>query len=108
VRFTPPEPQTAGMTVLDIAMPTGFAPVAESIDALLAENPKLKRWDQAGRKVIFYIENLAPNEELTLTFEAQALYPVKAEPVTSLAYAYYRPEWRGESLGSRVIVAARA
>jgi CD109 antigen len=104
VRFTPPEPLKAGMVVLDIAVPTGFAPVTESIDALVAGEPKLKRWDLAGRKVIFYIEDMLPGEELALTFEARALYPVRAQPVSSLAYAYYRPEWRGESLGGRLTV----
>jgi CD109 antigen len=94
------------MIVLDVAVPTGFAPVAETIEALVAIQPKLKRWDQAGRKVIFYIEDMLPGEALTLEFEAQALYPVKAQAVASQVYAYYRPEWRGESLGGAMSVTA--
>lgn len=104
VVFTPPEPIAAGMIVLDIAVPTGFAPVAETVEALVTSEPKLKRWDQAGRKVIFYIEDMLPGEALTLAFEAQALYPVRAQAVASQVYAYYRPEWRGESLGGALRV----
>jgi CD109 antigen len=105
IRFTPPEPMLAGMIVLDVAIPTGFAPVEETIDALIAESSKLKRWELAGRKVIFYIEDMEPEEELTLAFEARALYPVRAQPVASQVYAYYKPSWRGESLGGRLVVA---
>jgi CD109 antigen len=104
IRFTPPEPLAAGMIVLDIAVPTGFAPLAETVDALVASEAKLKRWDLAGRKVIFYIEDMLPGESLTLTFSARALYPVRAQPVASQVYAYYRPEWRGESLGGGMTV----
>lgn len=112
ISFTPPpsprasaQPAT-GMVVLDIAVPTGFAPVTESIDSLLATQPRLKRWDLAGRKVICYIEELRPNESLTLVFDARALYPVRAQAVASRAYAYYRPEWSGEHLGRPVVVDA--
>ena len=118
VRFTPPDPTPgpiietgpiaeAGMVVLDVSVPTGFAPVAETIEALVESNPKVKRYDIAGRKVILYIEYLPPNESLRLEFDALALYPVKAQPVTSQVYSYYNPQWRGETLGQSVTVAAR-
>ncbi|MBI4321253.1 MAG: alpha-2-macroglobulin [Chloroflexi bacterium] len=103
IKFTPPVPMEAGMVVLDIAVPTGFAPVHESIASIAKKQPKLKRHDVAGRKVILYIEDMSPNEELSFTFQARALYPVKAQAVTSTAYAYYRPEWRGESLGGEMV-----
>ena len=34
----------------------------------------------------------------------RALYPVKAKGVTSQAYSYYKPDWRGETLGSAISV----
>ena len=104
IKFTPPEPVEAGMVVLDVAVPTGFAPETDGLAALVEREPKLKRFEVAGRKVIFYIENLMPEEELELAFQARALYPVKAQAVTSQAYAYYRPEWKGETLGGAMIV----
>jgi len=104
IRYTPPEMLGAGMVVLDIAIPTGFAPVESTIDALVESDPLLKRWDLAGRKMIFYIEDIQPGETLTLTFEARALYPVRAEPVASRVYAYYKPAWAGESLGTKLAV----
>ena len=104
IKFTPPEPMEAGMVVMDVAVPTGFAPETDTLDALVESQPKIKRYDVAGRKVIVYIENMMPGEEVSFSFKARALYPVKAQAVTSQAYSYYRPEWKGESLGGSVVV----
>jgi CD109 antigen len=104
VKFTPPEPMEAGMVVVDVAVPTGFAPVAESLDGLAKAQPRIKRYDVAGRKVIVYLEDMMPGEEVKFSFKAQALYPVKAQAVASQAYSYYRPGWKGESLGGAVEV----
>jgi CD109 antigen len=104
LRFTPPEPLAAGMVVLDVSVPTGFEPVAATIADALKRQPKLKRYDVAGRKVIFYVQDLLPNEQLTISFQAKALYPVRAQPVSSQVYAYYRPDWRGETVGIAVSV----
>ena len=99
VTFNPPRIVEAGMVVLDVSIPTGFGPVLESIQRMAESEPRIKRHDVAGRKVIIYIENMEPGETLSLEFQARALFPVRAEPVTSSVYSYYRPEWRGQTLG---------
>ena len=63
VRFTPPEPVQAGMVVLDVSVPTGFVPVADTLEAL-STTPTIKRYDVAGRKVILYIEDMIPGDEV--------------------------------------------
>ena len=104
VTFNPPEFVEAGMVVLDVAIPTGFSPVAGSIDRMAEAEPRIKRHDVAGRKVIIYIEDMAAGETLSVEFQARAVFPVRAEPVTSAVYSYYRPEWRGQSLGGAMSV----
>ena len=104
ITFNPPEPLEAGMTVLDVAVPTGFAAETESIERLVKQQGKIKRYDVAGRKVIFYIENMQPGEQLQFAFQARALFPVKAQAVTSQAYSYYRPEWKGEALAGALVI----
>ena len=112
VKFTPPPtgptidraPLKAGMVVLDVAVPTGFAPVTATLDALVAADPKVKRYDVAGRKVIFYIEDMTEGETINFSFDVQAQYPVRAKGAPSQAYSYYTPEWRGETIGSDVTV----
>ena len=105
--FTPPVGLNveAGMVVLDVAVPTGFAPVDESVRAVVADLEQVKRRETAGRKVIFYIEDLAPGEPLRLQFQARAQYPVRAQAVTSQVYSYYTPDWRAETLAGDVVVA---
>ena len=104
VTFNPPRIVEAGMVVLDISIPTGFAPVMESIQRMAGSEPRIKRHDAAGRKVIIYIEDMEPGETLYLEFQARALFPVRAEPVTSSVYSYYRPEWKGQTLGGAMNV----
>lgn len=105
VEFHPPLPLKAGMVVVDIAVPTGFEALAESIDAAVAGEPKIKRYDVAGRKVIFYIEDMEPGDKIAFAFQAKALYPVKAKGVASQVYSYYKPEWRAETLSEDLVVA---
>ena len=107
--FAPPpgEEADAGMIVLDVAVPTGFEPVSETVGALVERVPQVKRFDITGRKVILYIEDLSMGEGLELEFQARARYPVRAQPVTSQVYSYYQPHWRSETLGASVVVEER-
>ncbi|MBP1706570.1 MAG: hypothetical protein H6Q39_294 [Chloroflexi bacterium] len=102
--FNPPEPMEAGMVVMDIAVPTGFAAVKESIDKTIAGHQNIKRYDISGRKVIFYIENMLPGDQVSFSFMVKALYPVKAKGVASQAYSYYKPEISAESLSQDITV----
>lgn len=94
----------AGMIVLDVSVPTGFAPVTDSIVVITQKMANIKRYEVAGRKVIFYVENMKPGQQIAFEFQVRALYPVKAKGVTSTAYSYYRPDIKGETLGTAVTV----
>jgi len=94
----------AGMIVLDVSVPTGFAPVNDSIVAVIEEMENIKRFEIAGRKVIFYIEDMTPGQRIAFDFQVIALYPVKAKGVLSTAYSYYRPDIKGETIGADVTV----
>ena len=102
--FNPPIPMEAGMTVLDISIPTGFVPVTDTISEIVDSEENFKRYEIAGRKVIFYIENLLSGDTLNFSFKAQAMYPVKAKGVSSQAYSYYQPEITGETLSDDIVV----
>jgi CD109 antigen len=106
VEFHPPISLKAGMVVVDIAVPTGFEAVSESIEAAVAAQPNIKRYEVAGRKVIFYIEDMEPGDQISIDFQAKALYPVKAKGVASEVYSYYKPEWRGETLSDDIAVSS--
>ncbi len=102
--FVPTTPLDAGMIVLDVAVPTGFAAEVNTVRELVQAHKRVKRYEIAGRKVILYIEELKAGDEMSLRFNARARYPVRAQPVTSEVYSYYNPDWRGETLGASVTV----
>lgn len=85
-------------------MPTGFEAVTDTTAQVVEDEVKIKRYEIAGRKVIFYIENMFPGDSISFSFQAKALYPVKAKGVSSQAYSYYQPEIRGETLGEEITV----
>ena len=107
LEFNPPIDMEAGMVVLDVSVPTGFAPVTESIAEVVDREDNIKRYEVAGRKVIFYIENMFPGDRVSFDFHVKALYPVKAKSVSSQAYSYYKPEIRGETLSQELSVSER-
>ncbi len=104
VAFNPPVPMVAEMSVLDISVPTGFAPVRDSIEDLLKSEKRIKRYEVAGRKVIFYLAELKQGDSLSLSFKVKALFPVKALGVVSKAYSYYKPDMKGETLSKGIVI----
>jgi CD109 antigen len=90
---------STGMTILDIAIPTGFAPVQSTLDEVVSSG-LATRIELAGRKAIFYIDDLERGEELEIGFSIMALFPVKAVGGTNRAYSYYKPEVRTEAAGA--------
>ena len=102
--FMPPVPMEAGMIVLDISIPTGFEAVTETIAEVVEAEEQIKRYELAGRKVIFYVENMLSGDRISFSFEVKATYPVKAKGVSSQAYSYYQPELMGETLSEDITV----
>jgi len=91
------------MMILDIAVPTGFAPMQSTLDELVSQG-LVTRVEVGGRKVIFYVDDLERGRELQIRFSIRALFPVKAAGGTSKAYSYYKPDVRTEAAGQKFVV----
>ena len=89
------------MMIVDVGVPTGFSPVEESLTALV-DAKKVSRFEIAGRKVILYVDGLAPGEKRTFTFQVKARFPVRAIVPDSKAYLYYQPQIRAECAGPKI------
>jgi CD109 antigen len=96
--------EETGMVIADVGVPTGFAVVQPSLDALL-ESETVSRVEVAGRKVIFYIDGLVRDRALAFTFQIRSLYPVRAEGPISRAYEYYDPDVEAFHRQGRIVVA---
>ncbi|MHC4555950.1 MAG: alpha-2-macroglobulin family protein [Planctomycetota bacterium] len=94
-------PGSSGMMIVDVGVPTGFTPVQESLDAIV-EAGLVSKVEVAGRKVIFYVDELTGGEERSFTFQVKARFPVRAVIPDSKAYLYYEPEVRAEAPGKRI------
>ena len=97
--------QSTGMMIVDVAVPTGFAPISESLDALV-EDGTITRYETAGRKVIVYVLDLPRGVELSFDVEMRALFPVKAIVPDSRAYSYYDPKVSAGVRGGGIVVSA--
>ncbi len=104
VRYLAPQ-GSSGMMIVDIGVPTGFAPVQDSLDSLI-EQKIASRIEVAGRKVIVYLDNLSAGETRTFSFQVIARFPVRATTPDSKAYLYYEPETRAEYPGGSIQVFA--
>jgi CD109 antigen len=91
----------SGMMIVDVGVPTGFAPVPESLDALV-EAGTISRAEVAGRKVILYVDGLRNGEQRAFTFQVRARFPVRAVIPDSKAYLYYEPKIRAEAAGTNI------
>ena len=94
---------STGMMIVDVGVPTGFAVVQETLDALV-DAGKVSKVEVAGRKVIFYVDEMAPGEARTLNFQVKARFPVRAIIPDSKAYLYYDPDVRAEAAGRNIAV----
>ena len=104
ITYAPPVSTDSGMVVLEVGVPTGFEPVRETVAALTEANESVRRFEFADRKVVLYIDDMAPGDGLSFEFLARAEFPVLAKAVVSRVYSYYRPELRAEMLAGAITV----
>ncbi|MGC9330016.1 MAG: alpha-2-macroglobulin family protein, partial [Candidatus Hinthialibacter sp.] len=95
--------EKTGMAIVDVSIPTGFGLVQESLERVQSMEV-IKRVEQAGRKVIFYVDHFISGEALEFTFQVRALFPVKADSGIHSAYLYYDADVKAETGGNQLQV----
>jgi hypothetical protein len=83
--------RTAEMPLIDVGVPPGFSVVSDKLDAAVKAGT-ISKYTVAARQVIVYMEKLTPGQEVTLTYQVRARFPIKAKTPLSKAYPYYNPE----------------
>ncbi len=91
-------PGSAPMTLVDLGIPPGFD-VEPSTLRKLVEDGVIQRFEPKGRQVTLYFDTIpGDGQSLTFTYSLRARFPVKAQAPAAVAYQYYEPEVRDESL----------
>jgi alpha-2-macroglobulin-like protein len=80
----------AEMPLIDVGVPPGFQVVPDDLEKAV-ESKSISKYTVAARQVIIYMEKLDPGQELKLTYQVRAKFPIKARTPLSKAYPYYNP-----------------
>lgn len=86
----------ARMAVVDLGVPPGFSVLTQELDAAV-KRAELARYELTGRQIILYLENVRAGERITLEYELQAKFPLRAQAPRSATYDYYNPNLNGEA-----------
>jgi hypothetical protein len=84
--------EKASMIMIDLGIPPGFDLVTEDLAALVQENPHITRFEQRGRQLSIYVDELAHGAPLTFSYRMKAKYPINGQTPESRVWAYYNPE----------------
>ena len=91
------------MPLIDVGLPPGFTPVTDSLESAV-ESRAISKYTLAARQIIIYLEQLKPEQTLTLHYGLKAKYPINARTPSSTAYPYYNPEQSAVSAPQRLVV----
>jgi len=79
------------MVMVDLGVPAGFSVMASELDQLVKAG-KIQKYTLTSRQIIIYLEKLAPNQTLNISYQLLARYPIKVKTPISRIYKYYNPE----------------
>ncbi|HET6383445.1 MAG TPA: alpha-2-macroglobulin family protein, partial [Armatimonadota bacterium] len=79
------------MPLIDLGVPPGFTVLPDRLDQAVAAKT-ISKYTIAARQIIVYMQRLAPDQTVTLTYQLKARFPIKARTPLSRAYPYYNPE----------------
>jgi hypothetical protein len=82
------------MIMLDLGIPPGFEVLREDLTALVAEQPRITRFEFRGRQLSVYVDELAHGAPLAFSYRMKALFPIRGQTPESSVWAYYNPEMR--------------
>lgn len=81
----------AEMPLVDVGVPPGFTVIPDKLQGAV-ENKTISKFTVAARQVILYLTELQPGQEVSVSYQVKAKYPLRAQTPLSKAYPYYNPE----------------
>lgn len=95
--------QRSDMLLVAVGLPPGFTPVSAGLERLVSQN-RIDRYELIGNRIVFYLSGLSDGDRLTLPYELQARYVVRAQTPSGEAYNYYAPDQASDVAPQRIVV----
>ena len=97
-------PAKAKMILVDLGLPPGFTLIPEMLSKMVADKT-IEKYSVTGRQIIVYVREIEGNEEIQISYQLMAKYPLRAKTAKAVAYEYYNPDVRAEAPPVRLTVA---
>jgi CD109 antigen len=91
VKLTYRRPDASGMTMVQLGLPAGLAPILDDLATLQAAG-KLARYEPDSRTISLYLDRITQDAPVELSLRLKARGRVRTTGVESRAYLYYAPE----------------
>ncbi len=95
--------QRSDTLLVAVGVPPGFTPVTSGLDRLVRQD-QVDRYELIGNRIVFYLSGLTGGDKLTLPYELQARYVVRAQTPSGEAYNYYAPDQTAITAPQRIVV----
>lgn len=82
---------TVAAPMIEVGLPPGFTPRPGQLEAVVKRSG-VARHEVGTRRIVFYLNELRPNQTLQLNFDLVARVPIRTDIPESKAYPYYNPE----------------
>ena len=84
--------EKASMIMIDLGIPPGFVPIVEDLTNLVQNHPHITRFEQRGRQLSIYVDEIRYGQPLTFQLRMRAKYPIQGQAPESRVWAYYNPD----------------
>jgi alpha-2-macroglobulin-like protein len=85
------------MILVDLGIPPGFDVLTDDFQQYI-DAGQMQRVDTTGRQILVYLYGLDPAQTLEFSYRLRAGEPLRAQSPPSVAYLYYEPNERAESM----------
>ena len=92
------------LVLVSVGLPPGFDLVPTKLDALIAQNGALTRYETTPHQIIFYLNEIEAGGQEVIDYELLARWPMEASTGEASAYPYYNPENKSEQESQVIVV----
>ncbi|MBE0433455.1 hypothetical protein IBX73_08325, partial [candidate division WOR-3 bacterium] len=83
-------PGRVEMVIVDLGIPPGFEVLTPTLDELVGKT--IEKYSLTSRQIIIYLDKVSFGAPVTINYQLQAKFPIRAKVRASRAYEYYNAE----------------